>query len=155
MISTRSTPAASATAALNGNWPTTTQPLRANTRSRAECLYPAGHKGNKGKGIFFIVAEAAAIGGIVATESLRQSYKSKASSAFDTDQKRRYNSRATNCANVRNGFIVGAAAIYVWNVIDGIAARGKKQPLMVGDARLRISPYAAPQESGVLLSLNF
>ena len=98
---------------------------------------------------------AAIIGGIVATESLRQSYKSKASSAFDTDQKRRYNSRATNCANVRNGFIVGAAAIYVWNVIDGIAARGKKQPLMVGDARLRISPYAAPQESGVLLSLNF
>lgn len=113
------------------------------------------HKGSKGKGIFFIVAEAAAIGGIVATESLRQSYKSKASSAFDTDQKRRYNSRATNCANVRNGFIVGAAAIYVWNVIDGIAARGKKQPQMVGDARLRISPYAAPQESGVLLSLNF
>ena len=113
------------------------------------------HKGSKGKGIFFIVAEAAAIGGIVATESLRQSYKSKASSAFDTDQKRRYNSRATNCANVRNGFIVGAAAIYVWNVIDGIAARGKKKPLMVGDAQLRLSPYATAQEGGLTLSLEF
>lgn len=113
------------------------------------------HKGSRGKGVFFIVAEAAAVGGIVTCESLRHSYKSKASSAFDTNQKRRYDSRATNCTNVRNGFIVGAAAIYVWNVIDGIAARGKKQPLMVGDARLHISPYAVPQESGVLFSLSF
>lgn len=38
------------------------------------------HKGSKGKGIFFIVAEAACIGGIVATESMRASYESKFSS---------------------------------------------------------------------------
>lgn len=113
------------------------------------------HKGSKGKGIFFILAETVCVGGIVATESLRASYDSKASSSFDTNLKKKYNNRADNCANVRNGFIVGAAAIYVWNVIDGIAARGKKKPLMVGDAQLRLSPYATAQEGGLALSLEF
>lgn len=113
------------------------------------------HKGSKGKGIFFILAETVCVGGIVATESLRASYDSKASSSFDTNLKKKYNNRADNCANVRNGFIVGAAAIYVWNVIDGIAARGKKKPLMVGDAQLRLSPYATAQEGGLTLSLEF
>ena len=113
------------------------------------------HKGSKGKGIFFILAETVCVGGIVATESLRASYDSKASSSFDTNLKKKYNNRADNCANVRNGFIVGAAAIYVWNVIDGIAARGKKKPLMVGDAQMRLSPYATAQEGGLTLSLEF
>lgn len=113
------------------------------------------HKGSKGKGIFFIVAEAACIGGIVATESMRASYESKFSSTHDADKKRSYANKADNCANLRNGFIAGAAAVYLWNVIDGIAARGKRKPFMLGDAQLKVSPYVAPQTGGFALSLNF
>ena len=113
------------------------------------------YKGSKGKGIFFIVAEAACVGGIVATESMRASYESKYDSTHDADKKRSYANKADNCANLRNGFIAGAAAVYLWNVIDGIAARGKRKAFMLGDAQLRVSPYVAPQTGGFALSLNF
>lgn len=113
------------------------------------------YKGSKGKGIFFIVAEAACVGGIVATESMRASYESKYDSTHDVDKKRSYANKADNCANLRNGFIAGAAAIYLWNVIDGIAARGKRKAFMLGDAQLKVSPYVAPQTGGFALSLNF
>ena len=46
------------------------------------------YKGSKGKGIFFIVTEAACVGGIVATESMRASYESKYDSTHDADKKR-------------------------------------------------------------------
>lgn len=113
------------------------------------------HKGSKGKGIFFILTEAACVGGIVATESMRASYESKYDSTHDADKKRSYANKADNCANLRNGFIAGAAAVYLWNVIDGIAARGKQKPFMLGDAQLKVSPYVAPQAGGFALSLNF
>lgn len=113
------------------------------------------HKGSKGKGLFFIVAEAACVGGIVATESMRASYESKYDSTHDADKKRTYANKADNCSNLRNGFIAGAAVFYLWNVIDGIAARGKRKPFMLGDAQLKVSPYVAPQTGGFALSLNF
>lgn len=113
------------------------------------------HKGSKAKGLFFIVGEAACVGGLVIAESLRASYDSKATSTQNTEQKKTYYNRADNCENIRNGLIAGAAVLYVWNVIDGIAAKGKKRTVMLGDAQLRISPYATPQCGGFALSLNF
>lgn len=113
------------------------------------------HKGSKAKGLFFIVGEAACVGGLVIAESLRASYDSKAVSTQNTEQKKTYYNRADNCENIRNGLIAGAAVLYVWNVIDGIAAKGKKRALMLGDTQLRISPYATPQCGGFALAFNF
>lgn len=113
------------------------------------------HKGNKGKGVFFILAEAACIGGIVATESMRSSYESKFNSTSNADQKRTYANKADNCANVRNGFIAGAAVVYIWNVIDGIAAKGKRKPIMLGDAQMKVSPYVSTESGGFALTFNF
>lgn len=113
------------------------------------------HKGSKAKGLFFIVGEAACVGGLVIAESLRASYDSKAVSTQNTKQKKTYYDRADNCENIRNGLIAGAAVLYIWNVIDGIAAKGKKRTVMLGDSQLRISPYATPQCGGFALSFNF
>lgn len=113
------------------------------------------HKGSKAKGLFFIVGEAACVGGLVIAESLRASYDSKAVSTQNTKQKKTYYDRADNCENIRNGLIAGAAVLYIWNVIDGIAAKGKKRTVMLGDTQLRISPYATPQCGGFALSFNF
>ena len=41
------------------------------------------HKGSMGKGLFFIISEAACVGGIVATECMRASYDSKIKSTHD------------------------------------------------------------------------
>ncbi|MCD8183880.1 MAG: hypothetical protein LUE99_13230 [Bacteroides sp.] len=113
------------------------------------------HKGSTGKGLFFIISEAACVGGIVATECMRSSYDSKLKSTHDAGKIRNYADKRDNCANVRNGFIAGAAVLYVWNVIDGIAAKGKKKGILVGDAQLRMDPYASPQSGGIALSLRF
>ena len=113
------------------------------------------HKGSMGKGLFFIISEAACVGVIVATECMRASYDSKIKSTHDAGKIRSYADKRDNCANVRNGFIAGAAVLYVWNVIDGIAAKGKKKGIALGDAQLRMAPYASPQSGGIALALRF
>lgn len=113
------------------------------------------HKGSTGKGIAFIVGEVAAIGGIVAFEGLRASNESKINTTHNAADRQKYIDNAGTMQNVRNGFIAGAAAIYVWNIIDGAVAKGKKHVVVLGDAQMRFAPYAAPQSAGVMLSLNF
>ena len=112
------------------------------------------HKGSTTKGVLFIAGEVAAIGGIVAFESLRSSYESKINSTHNAKDRQNYISKADNMENLRNGFIAGAAAIYLWNIIDGIAAKGK-QHIVIGQSQLRITPYALPQAAGVRLCLKF
>ncbi|MDR1591946.1 MAG: hypothetical protein LBS16_03565, partial [Prevotellaceae bacterium] len=112
------------------------------------------HKGSAAKGIAFIAGEAAMVGGIVAFESMRTSYLSKIDATPSPSLQKQYAADADNMKNLRNGFIAGAAAVYVWNVIDGIAAKGKKH-ILVGENSLRIAPYATPYENGISLSLNF
>lgn len=82
---------------------------------------------------------------------MRASYDSKIKSTHDAGKIRSYADKRDNCANVRNGFIAGAAVLYVWNVIDGIAAKGKKKGIALGDAQLRMAPYASPQSGKALL----
>jgi hypothetical protein len=113
------------------------------------------HKGSTGKGIAFIVGEVAAIGGIVAFEGLRASNESKINSTHNAADRQKYIDNASTMQNVRNGFIAGAAAIYVWNIIDGAVAKGKKHVVILGDAQMRFSPYATNQSAGMMVSLNF
>lgn len=112
------------------------------------------HKGSTTKGILFIVGEIAAVGGIVAFEGLRSSYHSKINTTHNAAERQDYINKSDNMQNLRNGFIAGAAAIYVWNVIDGMVAKGKKH-IEIADIQMHINPYATPHEAGVLLSLNF
>lgn len=112
------------------------------------------HKGSTMKGVLFIAGEAVAIGGIIAFEGLHSSKESKINATHDVTSRKKYIDDANDMKNVRNGFIAGAVAIYLWNVIDGITARGKKH-IMIGQSRLHITPYAAPEAAGVRLCLNF
>lgn len=113
------------------------------------------HKGSTGKGLFFILGESACVGGIVAMECSRASYDSKMRSTHDAGKIRYYANKRGNCANIRNGFIAGAAILYVWNVIDGIAAKGKKNGWALGEVRMRMAPYASPQSGGFAMAINF
>ena len=57
--------------------------------------------------------------------------------------------------DIRNVAIAGAAAIYIWNVIDGIAAKGKKHIDIAENSSLDIRPYVAIDGGGLALSFNF
>lgn len=112
------------------------------------------YKGQVGKGVGFIVGEVAFIGGIVASECLRASYISKMNATRYVKQRQVYADNANICALSRNISIAGAAAVYVWNIIDGAVAKGRKH-VLIGDARLQFAPYATPDASGLALSLTF
>ncbi len=112
------------------------------------------HKGSTAKGICFIAGEVAAIGGIVAFECMRSSYESKINKTHNAELRKDYMTKADNMANIRNGFIVGAAAIYVWNIIDGAVAKGKTR-VVVGNTSTKIIPYASTESAGIMLSMRF
>jgi hypothetical protein len=107
------------------------------------------YKGSNAKGAMFIVGEIALIGGVTATEVKRASAESKINTTFNVSQRNSYIDEADNMQNARNILIVGAAAFYVWNVIDGLVA---KKP---NDSRLAIMPYIDSHSTGLALTLNF
>ncbi|MDR1407377.1 MAG: hypothetical protein LBJ23_04945 [Tannerella sp.] len=112
-------------------------------------------KGSKVKGILFIAGEITLVGGVVVAESLRASCTSKINDTHSADSRQTYIDDANNWESMRNVFIAGAAALYVWNVIDGIAAKGRKHVVMLGDNRLDIMPFATPHAGGISLALHF
>jgi len=82
------------------------------------------YKGSRTKGICIIGGEALFIGGIVATESLRASYVKMLNETHSAEQIRAYSRDADTMENFRNVCITAAAALYLYNLIDAIAAPG-------------------------------
>lgn len=117
-------------------------------------------KGSKGKGFFFIGAETAFIGTIVVAECMRSSFNSKVNTSHDVDTRRRNADSADRCATVRNVAIAGALAVYAWNVIDGIVAKGKKHIVVAHRTTLDVQPFFTSgldgnAGGGISLCLNF
>ena len=111
-------------------------------------------KGSVGKGIGFIASEVALVGGVVVTECLRLNYAKKINMTHNASLKNYYAQNANICQITRNVCIGGVAAVYVWNVIDGMVAKGKTQ-ILLGTAELRLAPYADYESSGVAAVVNF
>ena len=112
------------------------------------------YKGSTTKGIAFIASEVIAVGGIVAFEGLRSSYDSKINTTKDAKKRQDYIDKTNNMQNLRNGFIAGALAIYAWNVVDGIVAKGKKH-VEVGNVAMRFTPFATPDAAGLAMNIQF
>lgn len=85
------------------------------------------HKGSVSKGCVIIGAETACVAGIIVSECMRSSYQSKIKNTHNASHILSYQNSASNCQNIRNVFIGAAVAVYAWNVIDGIVARGPRQ----------------------------
>lgn len=113
------------------------------------------YKGSIGKGSTIIAGELLFTGGVVATECLRRYNMHQMNSTYDNSLKQQYEYNAHICSISRNICIAGIAAVYVWNLIDGIVAKGNKR-IFVGDlAHLRVLPYADSESGGVAAVVNF
>ena len=110
------------------------------------------YKGSKGKGIAILGAEVVAVGGVVAFESMRSSYITKMKTQPQFAQK--YAAKATNCKNIRNGFIAGAAAIYVYNLVDAIAAPGARW-LKTSNSGFAFYPSVTDDFMGLTVAYQF
>ncbi len=112
------------------------------------------HKGSTGKGICFIASEIVFAGGAFYANSMRNSCINKINSTHNASVVTAYTNKANTWTTVRNLSIIGAGVMYVWNVIDGIAAKGEKH-IILGDSRINVSPYSDFQSSGLAFSFNF
>jgi len=112
------------------------------------------YKGSTTKGIAFIAAEVAAVGGVVAFEGLRSSYQSKINTTKDAKKRQNYVDNTNNMQNIRNAFIAGAVAIYAWNIVDGIVAKGKKH-VEVGSVAMHFAPFVTPDAAGLAMNIQF
>lgn len=110
------------------------------------------YKGSKGKGLAILGTEVAALGGVVAFESMRSSYVTKMHKQPQFAQQ--YASKASNCKNIRNGFIAGAAAVYVYNLIDAIAAPGSRWLKTTGNG-FAFYPSATDDFMGLTVAYQF
>lgn len=110
------------------------------------------YKGSQTKGFVILGAEVAAIGGIVAFESMRSSYVSKAK--HQPSYMQQYMAKANNCRNISYGFIAGAAAVYVYNLIDAIAAPGLRY-VKTSKSGLAFYPTISPEATGIAVAYRF
>lgn len=112
------------------------------------------YKGQKTKGIMFIAAEVACVGGIVVSEGLRTSNINLINSTHNAQQRAQYTDKANMWQNVRNGFIAATAAVYVWNVVDALAAKGARY-VKQGSAQFALAPYTNGETVGFAMNVKF
>ena len=110
-------------------------------------------KGSTTKGVCFIAGEIVFIGGAVFSHAMVNNNISKINSTKKADLKYQYTKNANTWATVRNVSIAGAVAVYLWNVIDGIAAKGE-QHVMYGH-NVSVAPYTDFNSAGIALNFKF
>ena len=112
------------------------------------------YKGDNLKGGLILGGEVLAAGAILLCENNRASYIKK---MYEQPKyAKEYNSLADRWETGRNISIGAAAAIYVYNLIDGFVAKGAKR-VVVKKQKVQFSaaPYTDSQSVGMSLALKF
>lgn len=111
------------------------------------------YKGQTVKGLVMLAGVIGCGIGALVCESTRSDYKNKMKEQPEFAQT--YNTKANNNETARNVFIGAAAAFYVWNIIDGIASKGKRRVFVGKNSNLAVNPFATTEGGGVSLAYNF
>lgn len=85
------------------------------------------HKGANLKGSLILGGCAVLAAGIVFTENQRSDYIRKIAQTHDVNQIKDYSTKADHFATARNICIGAAAALYLYNLIDAVAAPGARR----------------------------
>ena len=112
------------------------------------------HKGQKTKGACFIAGEIVFVGGAILSHSMMNSNINKINSTHNSSLKYQYTKNANTWMTMRNVSITGAVAVYLWNVIDGIAAKGEKNVFLTNN-NISIIPYTDLNSTGFALNFKF
>lgn len=95
-------------------------------------------KGQMGKGVCFIASEVVFVGAALVSHSMMISNNNNNANTWNT---------------IRNISLAGAITVYLWNFIDGVAAKGE-QHILYGQ-NVSISPYADFNSTGIALNFKF
>lgn len=110
-------------------------------------------KGQTAKGVCFIAGEIVFVGGAIVSHSMMQSNVNKIGSTHNASLKYQYTKNANTWTTMRNVSIAGAVAVYLWNVIDGIASKGEQHVLYGHNVSL--TPYSDFNSTGIALNFKF
>jgi hypothetical protein len=113
------------------------------------------HKGSMAKGLAILAGEAVFIGGMITCETLRADYTAKINETHDVRKKQVYADHANNYEMGRNICIGAAAALYVYNLIDAVAANGRKPVLVKKHTGFRLNPVVSTEYAGLSLAFRF
>lgn len=105
------------------------------------------------KGGIILGGEIAFAGAIIAAENLRASYVRKMKE--NPRHVKSYSTKADNWENVRNICIGGAAALYVYNLVDAIVAPGAPRLVKARQRGLAFTPAVTPDYNGISLVFKF
>ena len=118
------------------------------------------HKGSYLKGGLILGGTAALIGGVVATDSIKTDYARRIGETHNVDYKRLYAKRVDQFSTVRNICIGALGALYVYNLIDAIAAPGARRVIVKekGSSGGRYASYSfyptSPDGMSVAMAFN-
>lgn len=93
------------------------------------------HKGANLKGGLMLGGTAALAAGVIFTEGQRSDYNKRMFQTHDANHIRSYQTKRDNFATARNICIGAAAALYLYNLIDAIAAPGAERIVKRKDSR--------------------
>lgn len=111
------------------------------------------YKGSMVKGGCILGGEIALVAALISAESMRASYVKKMKE--NPRQLKLYNTKADQWENIRNVCIGGAAALYVYNLIDAIVAPGARRVVVRKQKTFALLPLVAPDYQGISLVFNF
>lgn len=112
------------------------------------------YKGQSTKGVCFIGGEILFVGSAIVSHSMMTSNINKINSTHNSSLRYQYTKNANTWQTMRNISIAGAAAVYIWNIIDGIAAKGEER-VFLGMNNVSVSPYSDLNSTGIALNLKF
>ena len=104
------------------------------------------YKRSMGKGIAILSTQVATIAGICVCDNLSKNYYNKAITEQNNSVREIYNDKSASYRNVRNGCILAAGAVYIYNLVDAIAAKGAKR---YKKSHLTLAPYANNDSQGL------
>lgn len=113
------------------------------------------YKGSKKKGSYIIAAEALSIAGIIICENQRSSYVNKA--IEQPRYAKEYSNKASKWESGRNIAIGAAACVYLYNIIDALAAKGNKR-IIIGNSNINeftMTPHVSKNATGLSLAFHF
>ncbi|WP_294627030.1 DUF5683 domain-containing protein [uncultured Bacteroides sp.] len=112
------------------------------------------YKGNTAKGASILGGEIALAAGILVAENQRSSYVKKMRE--QPKHLATYNTKADNWENIRNACIGGAAALYVYNLVDALVANGRKRSIRQKGSPVHMALYPSVGScNGVTLAFRF
>ncbi|MBN2667606.1 MAG: hypothetical protein JXR60_00125 [Bacteroidales bacterium] len=113
------------------------------------------YKKNKKKGIVILSSELVLVSGFFVADNLRASYNQKALDTKNITLRRSYIKNADTFKLVRNSVGIASVAVYVYNIVDVLTAKGAKHYASADTKRFQMYPDANKDYIGFACNFRF